>query len=136
MNGGSIYGSQGQERLCSVIESKLLSMPKAGVVLLAFISMLAGRSVHTASVDSLGKAGLQNSCQPTVQSDFERAVALLQSFEFGESEREFRKMERADSTCVIAAWGVAHATFGTNIAKTQLAMDGRRLNPVTKTGDE
>lgn len=41
-----------------MIRSKLLSMPKAGIVLLAFISMLDGRSVHAAPLDSLGKAGL------------------------------------------------------------------------------
>lgn len=107
-------------------------MPKAGVVLLAFISMLAGRSVHAAPLDSLGKAGFQNSCLPTVQRDFEKAVALLHSFEFGEAEQEFRKVERADSTCVIAAWGVALANTqrsGPNIEKTQLASGWKELEP-------
>ena len=37
-------------------------------------------------------------------------MALLHSFEFREAEAAFHQVERDDSKCVIAAWGVALAT--------------------------
>jgi tetratricopeptide (TPR) repeat protein len=109
-----------------------LSMPRIRIISVALISMLSGSVSHAAALDSLGKAGFQNSCQPVVQSDFERAVALLHSFEFGEALQGFKRVESADSTCVIAAWGVALANTqrsGPDIAAAQLASGWKELEP-------
>ena len=43
----------------------------------------------------------------TVAAPFDRAVALLHSFEFGESIRTFKSVLAADSTCAMAYWGIA-----------------------------
>jgi len=107
-------------------------MPRTGTILVALISIFAARSVYAAALDSLGNAGFQNSCQPAIQSDLERAVALLHSFEFGEAEQEFRIVERADSTCAIAAWGVALVNTqrsGPKIAAAQLISGWKELEP-------
>jgi tetratricopeptide (TPR) repeat protein len=63
---------------------------------------------------------------------FERAVALLHSFEFGEAEQEFRQVERSDATCVIAAWGVALANTqrsGADVSAKDLAAGWKELEP-------
>jgi hypothetical protein len=47
------------------------------------------------------------SCSPAVTADFDRAVALLHSFEFGASIAGFNGVLAADSTCAMAHWGIA-----------------------------
>jgi tetratricopeptide (TPR) repeat protein len=65
-----------------------------------------GSSPHQGS-PSFGHVHFENSCAPAVQPSLQRAVALLHSFEFGEAISEFRAVESEDSSCTIAAWGVA-----------------------------
>jgi hypothetical protein len=49
----------------------------------------------------------ETSCRPAVADRFDRAVALLHSFEFGASHRAFTEVLAADSTCAMAHWGIA-----------------------------
>ena len=49
----------------------------------------------------------ETSCRPAVAAQFDRAVALLHSFEFGASHRAFTEVLAADSTCAMAHWGIA-----------------------------
>lgn len=107
-------------------------MARTGIALAVLFSMLTCGGHAATGLDSLGNAGFQNSCQPSVQSDFARAVALLHSFEFGEAEQEFRKVEHGDSNCVIAAWGMALAhtqRSGPEIASAQLLSGWNELEP-------
>jgi hypothetical protein len=55
----------------------------------------------------LGSVHFQTSCSPSVAAQFNRAVALLHSFEFGASIRGFSDVAAADSTCAMAYWGIA-----------------------------
>ena len=57
--------------------------------------------------EQLGTVRFQTSCSPAVTPKFERAVALLHSFEFGASIRAFNEVLAADSTCAMAHWGIA-----------------------------
>ena len=84
---------------------QLRPMRRAALAVIAIFGTLSGCVSVTAEPASFGQVQFQNSCQPSVQIKFERAVALLHSFEFGEAEQEFRQVERADTTCMIAAWG-------------------------------
>jgi tetratricopeptide (TPR) repeat protein len=55
----------------------------------------------------LGKVDFQNSCSPTVQENFQRAVAMLHSFRYAETEKAFREVLAQDPSCAIATWGIA-----------------------------
>ena len=57
--------------------------------------------------DRLGEVSFPVSCSEEVQSDFDRAVALLHSFEFEESRGVFSSIAHRDPDCAMAYWGVA-----------------------------
>ncbi|HVZ15757.1 MAG TPA: hypothetical protein VG897_01470 [Terriglobales bacterium] len=48
-----------------------------------------------------------NSCAPSVQPQFQQAVAMLHSFWYDEAGRQFQSVANTDSQCAIAWWGVA-----------------------------
>jgi hypothetical protein len=60
-----------------------------------------------AQTEKLGTVHFQTSCSPAVAPQFNRAVALLHSFEFGASIQAFNAVLAADSTCAMAYWGLA-----------------------------
>ena len=57
--------------------------------------------------DEFGTVHFPTSCKPAVAPQFDRAVALMHSFEFGASIRAFSDVLAADSTCAMAQWGIA-----------------------------
>jgi hypothetical protein len=57
--------------------------------------------------EKLGAVHFATSCASGVAPQFDRAVALLHSFEFGESIRAFNDVLKTDSTCAMAQWGIA-----------------------------
>jgi hypothetical protein len=65
-----------------------------------------------ASAEQLGTVHFQTSCSPSVSAQFDRAVALLHSFEFGASIRAFSDVAGFDSTCAMAYWGIALSRWG------------------------
>jgi hypothetical protein len=67
----------------------------------------AQEHAHPASGEKLGTVHFPTSCKPAVSSQFDRAVALLHSFEFGASTRAFNDVIAADSSCAMAHWGIA-----------------------------
>jgi hypothetical protein len=62
---------------------------------------------QSAPTEQLGSVHFATSCSPKVAPQFDRAVALLHSFEFGESIKTFNDVLAADSTCAMAHWGIA-----------------------------
>jgi len=74
--------------------------------------------VHSrgASPEQLGTAHFQTSCSPAVAPQFDRAVALLHSFEFRASIRAFTDVLAADSTCAMAHWGIALSRWSNPMA--------------------
>lgn len=61
--------------------------------------------------EALGEVNFQTSCAPQVQSSFDRAVALLHSFEYTSAERGFRGVVLADPNCAMAHWGIAMSRY-------------------------
>jgi len=59
------------------------------------------------SKDQLGTVNFANSCSPAVQETFQRGVAMLHSFRYGEAEKTFREVLAQDPSCAIATWGIA-----------------------------
>jgi len=57
--------------------------------------------------EQLGKVSFPTSCDPKVQAQFERGVALLHSFWFGEGLKAFTAVAEQDPGCAMAYWGIA-----------------------------
>jgi tetratricopeptide (TPR) repeat protein len=66
--------------------------------------------------ETLGTVHFATSCSPSVAPQFDRAVALLHSFEFGESIRTFNEVLATDSTCAMAQWGIALSRWSNPMA--------------------
>ena len=95
------------------------------------------------SKDQLGKVDFQNSCNPAVQETFQRAVAMLHSFRYAETENAFREVLAQDPSCAIATWGIAAILMSNPLAgvgpspqwaeRAQAAIDqGRKIGAKTQ----
>lgn len=61
-------------------------------------------------VGDLGQVGdihFPFSCDPSLQDEFDRGVALLHSFSYGEARRVFTEIAAKDPECAMAHWGIA-----------------------------
>lgn len=56
--------------------------------------------------EKLGTVHFVTSCNAAAQPQFDRAVALLHSFQFGPATEAFRTTLQADPSCAIAYWGI------------------------------
>jgi hypothetical protein len=82
----------------------------AAAVLLTLPRLTAAQEhVHPqgAPTGEFGTVHFATSCNHKVAPQFDRAVALLHSFEFGASIKAFNEVLAADSTCAMAQWGIA-----------------------------
>jgi tetratricopeptide (TPR) repeat protein len=57
--------------------------------------------------DGLGKLSFPTSCDPKVQAEFERGVAMIHSYWFLLARRTFEGVLKQDPDCAIAYWGIA-----------------------------
>jgi len=57
--------------------------------------------------EKLGAVHFSTSCNATAQVEFDRAVALLHSFQFKQAIEGFNAALKSDPTCGIAHWGIA-----------------------------
>jgi hypothetical protein len=72
---------------------------------------------HEASGDRrLGTVHFATSCTAAAQGQFDRAVALLHSFEFGAAIEAFDATLRVDPGCTMAHWGIALCRWGNPFA--------------------
>ena len=100
-------------------------------VSLAAVAVLLVLPASTAQTqEQLGSVHLATSCRPEVAVAFDRGLALLHSFEFGESIRAFEGVLARDSTCAMAWWGIALSRW-TNPMAT-----GNRPVPQLRQGRE
>jgi hypothetical protein len=87
---------------------KRFTVSAAAVAVFAASSALSQTPIHsTSATEQLGSVHFATSCNSRVTPQFDRAVALLHSFEFGESIRAFNQVIAGDSTCAMAYWGIA-----------------------------
>jgi hypothetical protein len=86
--------------------------------------------------EKLGTVSFPTSCAPSVQKNFERAVALLHSFTYNPSEQAFHDIASADPKCAMAHWGVAmtyyHQLWEPWITKENLAKGAAELAEAAK----
>ena len=91
-------------------KSALLAL--IGTMSLAPLSLSAQEPQHNHDVDEkLGTVSFATSCAPTVQSQFERGVALLYSFEYEVADAQFEEVTKKDPGCAMAYWGQAMTLY-------------------------
>jgi len=76
------------------------------------ISVGGAAQEHDHGGNKLGTVAFSTSCTSAAQSPFNRAVALLHSFEFGRAIDEFGATLAADPSCAMAEWGIAMSRWG------------------------
>jgi tetratricopeptide (TPR) repeat protein len=86
-----------------------------GAVLLLPVLGLAP-SRDGASAESLGSVAFSTSCSSVAQPQFNRAVALMHSFQFAHAIEGFRATLATDPSCSIAYWGIALSSWGNPFA--------------------
>jgi len=73
----------------------------------------------------LGKVVFPTSCDPKVQAEFDRGVAMLHSYRFLIARRTFEGILREDPACAMAYWGVAMDYLGNTLAATPTRTDAQ-----------
>jgi tetratricopeptide (TPR) repeat protein len=100
-------------------------MKAAKFALLALIGTLSLASLSVASLllsaqepqhhhdvdEKVGSVTFTTSCAPEVQSQFERGVALLYSFEYEMADAQFEEVAKKDPRCAMAYWGQAMTLY-------------------------
>jgi hypothetical protein len=91
----------------------------------------AQEHVHSpASSEKLGSVHFPTSCSAAAAIQFDRAVALLHSFEFGSAIKGFNAVLAVDSSCAMADWGLAMSRWSNPMAAGNRSpdqlRDGRR----------
>src|SRR5262245_17278469 len=82
-----------------------------GLLAVALVARpLAQEHQHPAG-ETLGTVNFQTSCNPPAQTQFNRAMALLHSFEFGPAIDGFTATVKSDPSCAIGYWGIAIARW-------------------------
>lgn len=70
-----------------------------------------------ANAEKLGTVHFATSCDEGAQKEFDRAVALLHSFQFSRAIEGFNAALRSDATCGIAFWGIALSEWSNPFAE-------------------
>ncbi len=66
---------------------------------------------ETAAPERLGTVHFWVTARPSVQRDFNRAVALLHSFEYEQAEKAFRLIVQAEPKLAMGYWGIAMCNY-------------------------
>jgi tetratricopeptide (TPR) repeat protein len=100
----------------------------ACVLILAAGSSIAQEHQHTMAGEKLGTVRFATSCNGAAQKQFDRAVALLHSFQFSHAIDGFNTALKADSSCAMAYWGIALShwsnPFAAGLKATSQLQDG------------
>ena len=100
---------------------------------------------HMDPNDKLGSVSFPISCATESQKPFERAVAMLHSFEYEQAESGFKQVAAKDPKCAMAYWGEAMTLFHLLWSRPtaadmkrgdELAHKAQQLKPKTKREQE
>src|SRR6266446_9859174 len=86
-------------------------------ILLAAFFLLASRTLPAQehhpelSAEEIGSVHFLTSCSKAAQPGFNRAVALLHSFQYEQSRQAFNEVGALDPSCAMAQWGVAMSHY-------------------------
>ena len=86
------------------------------LILVAGITAALNCSAFGQQDEKLGKLSFPTSCDPKVQAEFERGVAMIHSYWFLIARRTFEGVLRQDPNCAMAYWGIALDLLGNSLA--------------------
>src|SRR5262245_60356321 len=86
------------------------------LILIAGITAALSCSAFGQQDEKLGKLSFPTSCDPKVQAEFERGVAMVHSYWFLIARRTFEGILRQDPNCAMAYWGIAIDLLGNSLA--------------------
>src|SRR5713226_8469119 len=91
-------------------------MRRTAIVLLAYLisgslSVGAQEHQHELSAEEVGSVHFLTSCSKTVELSFDRAVALLHSFQYEQTRQAFNEIATQDPSCAMAQWGIAMSHY-------------------------
>jgi tetratricopeptide (TPR) repeat protein len=86
------------------------------LMLVAGITAALSCSAFGQQDEKLGKLSFPTSCDPKVQAEFERGVAMIHSYWFLIARRTFEGVLRQDPNCAMAYWGIALDLLGNSLA--------------------
>jgi len=66
---------------------------------------------HALTEEEVGSVHFGTSCSKTVAASFNRAVALLHSFQYEQARLAFTEISAQDPTCAMAEWGIAMSHY-------------------------
>lgn len=81
--------------------------PIAAMLLILAVSSSRAQERHHGNGEKLGTVHFATSCNEVAQGEFNRAVALLHSFQFSRAIEGFNAVLGKDPACGIAYWGIA-----------------------------
>ena len=101
-------------------------------VILAVLPASVLAQAHQPSAH-LGEVHFATTCDTRTAGEFNRSIALLHSFEFGDAIAGFNRVLAVDSTCAMAHWGIAMSKWSNpmaagNRAASQLAAGLAEVN--------
>lgn len=86
-------------------------------ILVALLASPSHAQEHRHEIlEKLGTVHFDTSCNHGAQSEFDRAVALLHSFQFSRAILGFQAALQADAACGIAYWGIALSSWSNPFA--------------------
>ncbi|MGB9244277.1 MAG: hypothetical protein WCC03_13065 [Candidatus Acidiferrales bacterium] len=88
-----------------------LLRPLLALLLVLPVSLAAQDAHNHAAPEKLGVVSFPISCQPEVQQQFDRGVALLHSFAYADARNTFQAVAAQDERCAMAHWGIAMTYF-------------------------
>jgi hypothetical protein len=92
----------------------------AAIALVSTLALITAGSAqehaHGGAHEKLGTVRFATTCNAPAQKEFNRAVALLHSFEFSRAIDGFRRTLQADPTCSMSYWGIALSQWGNPFA--------------------
>jgi hypothetical protein len=98
----------------------MFGMKRVAAVLLVFVAARGmAQEHHHGGGEKLGQVRFATSCNAVAQSEFNRAVALLHSFQFSRAIEGFNAVLGEDSSCAIAYWGIALSDWSNPFAPGQ-----------------
>src|ERR1700722_10936820 len=66
---------------------------------------------HPLTEEEVGSVKFATSCSPVVEHSFNRAVAMLHSFQYEQVGQAFSEIAKQDPPCAMARWGIAMSYF-------------------------
>src|SRR5436190_14535712 len=87
------------------------------ITLLCISSLMVGAGwceeghQHELTDQEVGSVHFSTSCATAVQPDFQRAVALLHSFQYEQARGAFQAIAKQDPGCAMAYWGIAMSHY-------------------------